>query len=127
MHDRHKLRIVKVCKESRLAGDSGVGEENIEALVFGHGIVDDSLDLFFVTGVKLPGMHLDGRISLVDFLLVRFEVRRIVVANVNGLCAALGILVRGGSANAQRRVGAFAESAFRLTRGWFLCIALPYP
>ncbi len=83
-----------------LAGDAGVGEEDVEALVLGQRIVDNGLDLLLVADVALAGMHLDGGEGSVDFLLVRFEVCVIKVADVDCLCAALGVLVGGGSADA---------------------------
>lgn len=101
-HNVHEFGIIKLSKQRGLARDAGIGKEDVEAVVLGQRVVDDGLDLFLIAGVELAGVHLDRGESGIDLLFMRLEVRVVKVADVDCLCAALGILVGGGSADAQR-------------------------
>lgn len=105
-HNFHEILFLIVGKHAILADDARVGEEDVQALVLGQRVVDDGLDLVFITSIELADMNIHGRVASVNLLLVSLQVSAVKVANVDGPGTALGVLVCGGTADAQRRVGA---------------------
>lgn len=106
LHDLHELALVHVFEVGGRADDSRVGEEDVEAPVPRHGLVDDALDGGLVGGVELPHVHVDFGVELAQVALVRGQIAVVEVAEVEGAGAALGELVRGGAADAEDGVGA---------------------
>lgn len=104
--DIHEILGANVGEDDVGAGDARVGEEDVEAAVALHCVVDDGLDLCFIRGIELARVDVDAGVQLCDFLLVSLEVGGVEVADVNGLCAALGVLVGGCSAYSEGGVGA---------------------
>lgn len=94
----------------RPSDDTGVGEEDIQPAIPTQRVFDDLLDLGLLRGVKLPRVDFDGGEGCVDLLLVRLQVRAVVVADVDGFGAALCVLVGCGSADAQGGVCSYVVS-----------------
>lgn len=90
-----------------LAGDASVRKEDIKSSVALHGVVNHGLDLALLRSIEASDVNLDSGKQLGDLLLVCFEIRAVKVAQVQGPGTALGELVRGGPADAKRRVCAW--------------------
>lgn len=83
-----------------LPDKAGIGKEHIQPRISLQGIVNDGLDGVFIRRVELARVHLDARVQRVDFTRVRRQVRVVVVAEVDGPTAVVGVLVSCCAANA---------------------------
>jgi len=90
----HKVVGVDLAEQGVWPDSAGVGKEDVESAVPLERIVDHLLHRLLVGGVKLACVHVDLGPQGVDLALVRLEVGAIVVADVDGLGAVLGELMR---------------------------------
>lgn len=105
----HEILRRHIRKQGVRSRDARIGENDIQPCVPLQGVVDDGLDGGFIGGVELSRVDLTSRVQRLDLLLVVAEEFVVKVADVDGLCAVLGVLVRGGSSNAQGRVCAYID------------------
>lgn len=104
--DLHEILGRHVGEQGVGARDAGVGEDDVQAAVAAQGVVDDGLDGGLVGGVEAAGVDGAGRVAGAHVALVAGEEGVVKVADVDGAGAVLGVLVGGGAADAQGRVGA---------------------
>lgn len=108
LEHRHEVVGADIGEDDVGPRDARVGEEDIEAAIAAHGVVNDGLDRGLVSGIEAARMDLDARKGGRDVARVRLEVRAVVVTQVQRPGAALSELVGRGAPDAQGRVGAFS-------------------
>jgi hypothetical protein len=81
--------------------DSRVGEEHVKLAVTTHGLIDNALHGLLVGRIERLGVDVYCWPSLIDLSLVTFQVRIIVVAQIEYSCSVLRILVRRRTPDAQ--------------------------
>lgn len=124
--DVHEVIGADLVVDDIVAGDAGIGEEDVETAIALERVVHDGLDLGLVGGIKCPSVDLDSRERGVDLLLVNLEVSAVKVAEVDGTSAALGELMGSGSADSASRVGS-CDNENRSASLPCLCLALIMP
>lgn len=101
-----ELICLDLCKDLRDANDTCICEEDVEAAIFGQGVIDDSLDAFWFTGIELTDVNIDGGVEGGQLALVGCQVRLSEVAEVDGAGTVLSVLMGCCAADADGTVGA---------------------
>lgn len=76
-----------------MADDARIGEHDVQPTVPIDGIIHDSLDGRFVTGIELTNMHIDARVERLDLPLMGLQMRCVRVTEVDGPGAIAGELM----------------------------------
>lgn len=105
--DMHKVLGRHICEQGVRTRDAGVGKDDVQPSVSLNSVAHDSLDGRLVGGVEFSNVNLTFWVERFDFLLVVAEELVVKVADIDSLCAVLGVLMRCSSSYAQRRIRAY--------------------
>lgn len=100
----HEVIIIAVGEHRVGTNDASIGKEDIQPSICLDGFVHYSLHRGLARGVKLPCVNFDAGVLALDLLLVFMEMLVIVVTDVDGPCATLGILMCRSTTNTHWRV-----------------------